>query len=153
MRNCPAYLETLGACFKARLTPVNVNYRYVADELWYILDNSDSKIVVYGTEFAANIPALRDRLPNVALWIEVCDGAPSVEFAVSFDELAEIGDGARARHRALRRRHDLPLYRRHDRHAEGRDVGARRPLACRRRRRDTGHEHDPAADLASTRRT
>ncbi len=94
MRNCPAYLETLGACFKARLTPVNVNYRYVADELWYILDNSDSKIVVYGAEFAANIPALRDRLPNVALWIEVCDGTPAVEFAVSFDDLAEIGDGA-----------------------------------------------------------
>jgi len=27
MRNGPAYSETLGACFKARLVHVNVNYR------------------------------------------------------------------------------------------------------------------------------
>ena len=93
LRNCPAYLEGLAACFKARLTHVNVNYRYVDEELWYILDNSDSKIVIYGSEFAPHIRALRDRLPNVAVWVEVCDGAPDVEFAVSFDELAEIGDG------------------------------------------------------------
>jgi 3-oxocholest-4-en-26-oate---CoA ligase len=94
MRNCPAYLEALGACFKARLTHVNVNYRYVDDELWYILDNSDSKIVVYDSEFAEHIRALRERLPKVELWVEVCSGTPEVEFAVSFDELAEIGDGA-----------------------------------------------------------
>ncbi len=94
LRNCPAYLEALGACFKARLTHVNVNYRYVDDELWYILDNSDSKIVVYGSEFAEHVRALRERLPNVAVWVEVCEGPPAVEFAVSFDELAEIGDGA-----------------------------------------------------------
>jgi fatty-acyl-CoA synthase len=94
MRNCTAYLETLGACFKARLTHVNVNYRYVDNELWYILDNSDSKVVVYGSEFAPQIRALRDRLPGVALWVEVCDGTPETEFAVSFDELAEIGDGS-----------------------------------------------------------
>jgi acyl-CoA synthetase (AMP-forming)/AMP-acid ligase II len=94
LRNCPAYLEGLGACFKARLTHVNVNYRYVDEELWYILDNSDSKIVIYGSEFADHVRALRERLPNVEVWVEVCDGTPEVEFAVSFDELAEIGDGA-----------------------------------------------------------
>ena len=94
LRNCPAYLEGLGACFKARLTHVNVNYRYVDEELWYILDNSDAKIVIYGSEFAGHVRALRDRLPNVEVWIEVCDATPEVEFAVSFDELAEIGDGA-----------------------------------------------------------
>jgi acyl-CoA synthetase (AMP-forming)/AMP-acid ligase II len=94
LRNHPAYMEGVAACFKARLTHVNVNYRYVADELWYILDNSDSKIVVYGSEFAEQIRGLRERLPKVELWLEVCDTTPEVEFAVSFDDLAEIGDGA-----------------------------------------------------------
>ena len=94
LRNHPAYMEGVGACFKARLTHVNVNYRYVDDELWYILDNSDSKVVIYASEFAEHVRALRDRLPKVELWVEVCDGVPEVEFAVSFDELAEIGDGA-----------------------------------------------------------
>ena len=43
LRNSPAYSETLAACFKARLVHVNVNYRYVADELQYIFDNSDAE--------------------------------------------------------------------------------------------------------------
>ena len=85
LRNHPAYMEGVGACFKARLTHVNVNYRYVDDELWYILDNSDSKVVIYASEFAEHVRALRDRLPKVELWVEVCDGVPEVEFAVSFD--------------------------------------------------------------------
>lgn len=94
MRNCPAYSETLGACFKARLSHVNVNYRYVDDELWYILDNSDSKIVVYQSEFADRVRDLRERLPDVVLWVEVSDDAqPRADFAVSYEELAEIGDG------------------------------------------------------------
>ncbi|MBX3705083.1 MAG: acyl-CoA synthetase [Pseudomonadales bacterium] len=95
MRNSPAYCETLGACFKARLTHVNVNYRYVDDELHYIIDNSDSRIVVYGAEFAGHIEALRPRLPGVVLWVEVTDGEmPRTDFAVGFEDLAETGDGA-----------------------------------------------------------
>ena len=94
MRNSPAYSETLGACFKARLTHVNVNYRYVDEELWYILDNSDSKIVVYDAEFADHVKALRGRLPAVGLWVEVTsEERPTVEFAVHYEQLAEIGDG------------------------------------------------------------
>jgi 3-oxocholest-4-en-26-oate---CoA ligase len=96
MRNGPAYSETLGACFKARLTHVNVNYRYVDDELYYILDNSDSRIVVYDGELASHVRALRPRLPGVVLWVEVCSGeAPETEFAVPYEALAETGDGAR----------------------------------------------------------
>ena len=75
MRNRPEYMETLAACFRARLTHVNVNYRYVADEVHYIFDNSDAAVVVYGKEFRDNVEILRPRLPNVKLWIEVGDGA------------------------------------------------------------------------------
>ena len=47
LRNCTEYMETLVACYKARLVPVNVNYRYRDDELHYIFDNSDAVITVY----------------------------------------------------------------------------------------------------------
>jgi fatty-acyl-CoA synthase len=94
LRNHPAYLEGLAACFKARLTHVNVNYRYVDDELHYILDNSDAALVIYGREFAEHVRALRDRSPKVKIWVEVGDGAPVVDFAVSFEEMAETGDGS-----------------------------------------------------------
>jgi len=95
MRNGPAYCETLAACFRARLTHVNVNYRYVDDELWYILDNSDTRIVVYDREFSERVEALRARLPDVQAWVEVCgSAAPRAAFAVSYDALAESGDGS-----------------------------------------------------------
>ena len=97
MRNSHAYTEALGACFKARLTHVNVNYRYVDDELWYILDNSDAKIVVYGREFASHILALKERLPGVARWIEVggdLPGEAEVPFAEDYETLARTGDGS-----------------------------------------------------------
>ncbi len=95
MRNSPAYSETLGACFKARLTHVNVNFRYVDDELWYILDNSDAKIVVYDQEFSGHIQTLQKRLPQVTLWVEVCgQEQPATGFSSSYERMAEQGDGA-----------------------------------------------------------
>ncbi len=93
MRNRPEYCETLAACFKARLTHVNVNYRYTPDEVFYIFDNADATVVVYGEEFRANIDAIRGRLPLVKTYVEVGEGAPP-EWAVAFDSLAADGDGA-----------------------------------------------------------
>jgi fatty-acyl-CoA synthase len=95
LRNHPAYLELLGACFKGRFTHVNVNYRYVDEELAYILDNSDAKVVLFASEFAEHVRALKPRLPAVAVWLELTgDGTPTVEGAVDFDALCEEGDGA-----------------------------------------------------------
>ncbi len=91
-RNCTEYLETLIACFKARLVHVNVNFRYLDDELAYILDNSDAKFVVFGSEFADRAAALVEKAPKVTHWIQV--GAQSTPFAESFDALAENDDGA-----------------------------------------------------------
>lgn len=99
MRNGTAYSETLTAAFKARLTHVNVNFRYLDEELWYILDNSDSRIVVYDAEFREQVRALRARLPEIKLWVEVppCDAldAPVADFAMSFEALASSGDASK----------------------------------------------------------
>jgi fatty-acyl-CoA synthase len=93
MRNRPEYVETVAACFKARLTHVNVNYRYTADEVFYIFDNSDATVVVYGAEFRGTIEALKDRLTKVKLFIEITDGEPA-DFAVRYDDLVAEGDGS-----------------------------------------------------------
>ncbi|MEM8827394.1 MAG: AMP-binding protein, partial [Pseudomonadota bacterium] len=86
MRNGPAYLETTWAAFKARLVHVNVNYRYMGEELFYILDNSDSTVVVYDAEFAPLIRELRPRLPKVKLFLQV-GGTPD-DFATGFEDAA-----------------------------------------------------------------
>ncbi|WP_448586317.1 AMP-binding protein [Thermaurantiacus sp.] len=86
MRNSPAYLLTTGAAFKARMVHVNVNYRYAAPELRYILDNSDAHIVVFDAEFAPLLEAIRRELPLVKLWVTVGGEPPA--WAVAFDALA-----------------------------------------------------------------
>ncbi|MBW2313428.1 MAG: acyl-CoA synthetase [Deltaproteobacteria bacterium] len=93
LRNDPAYMETLGACFKSRLVHVNVNYRYLDDELLYILDNSDSKFVVFDAEFAERVDAVRGRLPGVEAWLQV-GGDELAPFAERYSDWAEAGDGA-----------------------------------------------------------
>ena len=61
--NGTEYLEAMLAAFKLRAVPVNVNYRYVEDELRYLLDDSDAKAVVFHREFAPKLDAMRDRAP------------------------------------------------------------------------------------------
>jgi 3-oxocholest-4-en-26-oate---CoA ligase len=94
MRNRPDYCETLAACFKARLTHVNVNYRYKPDEVFYIFDNSDAQTVVYGAEFRHVIEEIRPRLTKVETFVEATDGGEAALFAADFEALANDGDGA-----------------------------------------------------------
>lgn len=75
MRNRPEYLIAMSAAFKARLTHVNVNYRYTPDEVWYIFDNADAQTVVYAPEFRGAVEQIRDRLPKVKTWVEVSEAA------------------------------------------------------------------------------
>ncbi len=91
MRNSPAYLLTTGASFKARMVHVNVNYRYTGEELAYILDNSDSSVVVFDAEFAEILASIRPRLPGVKLWLQV-GGTPPV-WAQSFEAVSNAAAG------------------------------------------------------------
>ncbi|MCB1699096.1 MAG: AMP-binding protein, partial [Halioglobus sp.] len=78
---------------KARLTHVNVNYRYVQDELAYILDNSDSRAVLFDAEFRHEVLALMERLPAIKLWIQLGDEDNLLPGAVSYEKLATTGSG------------------------------------------------------------
>ncbi|MEM8766355.1 MAG: acyl-CoA synthetase [Pseudomonadota bacterium] len=93
LRNCPEYGEGIAAGFKARLTHVNVNYRYVAHELIYLLDNSDATVVIYGAEFAPRVAEIRAELPGVTQWIEVDDGYAASDDVIRYDYLVASGDG------------------------------------------------------------
>jgi len=71
--NSPEYLETYFAAFKGGFAPFNVNYRYGADELLYLLDNADAEAVVFHASFAEVLAPLRSRLPKVKLYLAVSD--------------------------------------------------------------------------------
>lgn len=71
--NGTEYLEGMLGAFKARTVPVNVNYRYVEEELLYLFDNCDAKALVYHASFAPTLARIRSRLPQVRLWLQVAD--------------------------------------------------------------------------------
>jgi 3-oxocholest-4-en-26-oate---CoA ligase len=85
--NSPEYLETQYAAFKMRGVPVNVNYRYLDDELAYLLDNSDAEAVVFHSSLGDRVARVRDRLPNARLFIEVDDGGPSIAGVAHYEPL------------------------------------------------------------------
>ena len=89
MRNCPEYSEGIAAGFKAGLTHVNVNYRYIEQELIYLLDNSDATVVIYNSEFQHYVDEIKNQLPGVKLWLVVDDGRAS-----AYEDMANNGDGS-----------------------------------------------------------
>ena len=72
--NCPAYLESVYACFKAGLVPVNTNYRYTDDELVYLWENADAEAVIFSGSFAERVERIMGRVPQVKTWLWLADG-------------------------------------------------------------------------------
>jgi len=69
------YLEGMLGAMKARCAPINVNYRYVEEELVYLLDNADARAVIFHAGFAPTLAKVREKLPRVKLWLAVDDGS------------------------------------------------------------------------------
>jgi acyl-CoA synthetase (AMP-forming)/AMP-acid ligase II len=86
--NSAAYLEVLYAAFKLRAVPVNVNYRYLADELTHLLTDSETSVVVFHSSLAARVAEVMPRLPRLRLAVQVADGPqPLIPGAAAYEEL------------------------------------------------------------------
>ena len=76
LHNGNEYLEGMLGAWKARTAPFNVNYRYVAEELRYLLDDAGARAVVVHECFAPTLAAV---LPTLArppeLLLQVADGS------------------------------------------------------------------------------
>ncbi len=75
LHNGVEYVSTMLACFKLRAVSINVNYRYVEEELRYLFDNADIKAVVFDREYAPRIAAVREACPELRSFISVEDGS------------------------------------------------------------------------------
>ena len=73
LRNGNEYLEAMVAGYRARVAPFNVNYRYVEEELLYLLADSKARALVYAAEFAPHVQSIRGRLPDLEVLIQVAD--------------------------------------------------------------------------------
>jgi fatty-acyl-CoA synthase len=73
--NGPEYLEAMIGASKARVAAFNVNYRYVEDELAYLLGDARARAIVYHASFAPRLAGVLPRLPPMAILLQVDDGS------------------------------------------------------------------------------
>ncbi|SOE15351.1 Acyl-CoA synthetase (AMP-forming)/AMP-acid ligase II [Streptomyces sp. 2323.1] len=69
--NGVGYLQALYACLKIRAVPVNVNYRYVEEELVYLYRDADLAALVFDAEFTARVAAALPRAPRLRHLVRV----------------------------------------------------------------------------------
>jgi acyl-CoA synthetase (AMP-forming)/AMP-acid ligase II len=73
MLNGPEYLEATLAGYGARTAPFNVNYRYVAQELAYLLEDAHVGAIIYHARFASTLAEVLPRLTRKPLLLQVAD--------------------------------------------------------------------------------
>jgi 3-oxocholest-4-en-26-oate---CoA ligase len=94
MRNCNEFIEAMLGAFKSRTVPVNVNYRYVADELRYLLQDARARAVIYHADFAPQLEQVRDALPKDVVLIQVADDSGNELLTGAVDFEAALAQGS-----------------------------------------------------------
>ncbi|WP_405875968.1 MULTISPECIES: acyl-CoA synthetase [unclassified Streptomyces] len=88
------YLQTVFACLKARIVPVNVNYRYVEEELVYLYRDADLVALVFDTEFGDRVAGALPQCPKLRHLVRVGEATEDVS-AVPFTEAEANGSPER----------------------------------------------------------
>ncbi len=73
--NSVEWVETAWAVFKLRAVWININYRYVEEELRYLFANADLVALVHHAEYTPHVTALRPELPDLRLVVGIDDGS------------------------------------------------------------------------------
>ncbi len=73
--NSSYWIEAMLAAYKIRAVPINVNYRYVEEELLYLFDNADIAALVHDAQFAPRIERVQPQLPKLRYCIAINDGS------------------------------------------------------------------------------
>ena len=69
------WVEAMLACYKLCAVPVNINYRYVEEELRYLLNDADVKAIVFERQFAPLLQTIAPQLPLLKHYIVLKDGS------------------------------------------------------------------------------
>ncbi len=91
--NCNEYVESMLACFKLRAVPVNVNYRYVEEELDYLFNNADLVGCIHHREFAPLIASVN--APKLKVLVAVEDGSDGAHSSLEYETVLAGQSGQR----------------------------------------------------------
>jgi len=87
--NGPEYVEAMLGAWRARVAPFNVNYRYVKNELHYLLADSGATALIYHASFAPRVNDVLRQLPKLRVLIQIADGSGNdlVHGAVDYESI------------------------------------------------------------------
>ncbi|MDX2165537.1 MAG: acyl-CoA synthetase [Deltaproteobacteria bacterium] len=92
--NCNEYMEAMLGAYKARVAPFNVNYRYVDEELIYLLRDADARALVYHAGFAPNVARIRAQLPKLDVLLQVADDSGNALLPGAVDYEAALAESS-----------------------------------------------------------
>src|SRR5439155_24841465 len=94
--NSTEYIEAALAAYKIRAVPININFRYVEDELRYLFDDADLIALVYHREFAPRVVTVAGDMSALRTFVFVEDGSDTaVEGAVEYEAAIAAASAAR----------------------------------------------------------
>jgi acyl-CoA synthetase (AMP-forming)/AMP-acid ligase II len=91
--NSVEWVESAWAVFKLRAVWININYRYVKDELRYLLTNADLVAIIHQAAFGSQVTELIDDLPGLATIVTIDDGSdePPPPGAIPYEQAMAAG--------------------------------------------------------------
>ncbi|MCB0964268.1 MAG: acyl-CoA synthetase [Acidimicrobiales bacterium] len=94
-QNSAEWMIAMVAIFKIRAVPININFRYVEDELAYLFDNADLVAVVHSREYIDRIEAVREQAPGLRHFVMIDDDSDLDPASIGSIPWAEaIGDAS-----------------------------------------------------------
>ena len=88
--NGPEYLEGQFAAFKIRAIPANVNYRYLDEELAYILNNADAEALLFDSSLTERVDSVRSRCPKLKVFVRIGEGS-SEDWITNYEDAVNNG--------------------------------------------------------------
>jgi fatty-acyl-CoA synthase len=83
--NSPEFLESYFAALKLRAVPFNINYRYTANELAYLLTNADTDALVYHSSLSEVVAKAIAATGELRVLLEVDDGGAPLADSVAYE--------------------------------------------------------------------
>ena len=88
--NSHEWLETMLGCLKIRAVPININYRYVEDELTYLLGNAEIVACFFDAKYASRLAAVASTAPKLTTFVHIDDSSDEPDSAESLAALSSI---------------------------------------------------------------
>ncbi len=96
--NCVEWLEIMLGAYKLCAIPININYRYVEEELKYLIDNADMEAIFYHKQFSNKLENIKRHLPLLKDFICIEDNSGEddvIEKSFNFEDLITNEDESR----------------------------------------------------------